>query len=166
MYNEQFEDPFLKASEQEYIKKSNHWIADLNCPEYIDRVAQMIALEESNADYWLEPASKPKVMRIVEKQLITIQAEAAVAKQTGCKFMFTHSRLEELAIMYKVFKRDEDSLKHIINLMNPYIVERGEKIVQDDGLLKEPVEFTKKLLELKAEMDFMVEKAFNNDMKF
>jgi hypothetical protein len=40
----------------------------------------MIALEESNADYWLEPASKPKVMRIVEKQLITIQAEAAVAK--------------------------------------------------------------------------------------
>jgi hypothetical protein len=50
--------------------------------------------------------------------------------------------------------------------MNPYIVERGEKIVQDDGLLKEPVEFTKKLLELKAEMDFMVEKAFNNDMKF
>ena len=80
--------------------------------------------------------------------------------------MFTHSRLEELAIMYKVFKRDEDSLKHIINLMNPYIVERGEKIVKDDGLLKEPVEFTKKLLELKAEMDFMVERSFNNDMKF
>lgn len=61
------EDPFLKATEQEYIKKSNHWISDMNCPEYIDRVSQMLALEENNADYWLEPASKPKVMRIVEK---------------------------------------------------------------------------------------------------
>jgi cullin 3 len=129
MYNEQMEDPFLKATEQEYIKKSNHWISEMNCPEYLDRVSKMLALEENNADFWLEPASKPKVMRIVEKQLITVQAEAAVSKQTGCKFMFTHSRLDELATMYRVYKRDEDSLKHIINCMNPYIVERGEKIV-------------------------------------
>jgi hypothetical protein len=80
--------------------------------------------------------------------------------------MFTHSRLDELATMYSVFKRDEDSLKHIINIMNPYIVSRGEKIVTDEGLLKEPVEFTKKLLQLKAEMDHLVERSFSNDMKF
>jgi len=44
--------------------------------------------------------------------------------------------------------------------MNPYIELRGEKIVKDDNLIKDPIEFTKKLLELKQEMDEMVEKSF------
>ena len=69
-------------------------------------------------------------------------------------------------MMYQCFRRDEDSLKHIINKMNPYIQKRGEKIVQDEALLTSPVEFSKKLLELKAEMDHMVQQSFDNDMKF
>jgi len=50
--------------------------------------------------------------------------------------------------------------------MNPYIEDRGSKIVKDETLLKDPIEFTKKLLELKKEMDNMIENSFNNDMKF
>jgi hypothetical protein len=50
--------------------------------------------------------------------------------------------------------------------MSPYIEDRGKKIVEDEALLKDPIEFTKKLLELKSEMDNMVELSFQNDMKF
>jgi hypothetical protein len=72
--------------------------------------------------------------------------------------MFTHKKLEELALMYRVFKR--------VDKMQPYIIKRGEEIVNDQALLKDPVEFTQKLLELKKEMDNMVEKSFLNDIKF
>lgn len=41
--------------------------------------------------------------------------------------------------------------------MNPYIEERGQKIVKDEANLKEPLKFTQKLLELKKEMDDMIE---------
>lgn len=85
----------------------------------------MLNLEEDNADYWLESMSKLKIMQIVEKQLITQQAEILVDKQTGCDFMFNYARLDELALMYKVFKRDEDSLRHIVNKMSPYITNLG-----------------------------------------
>lgn len=44
--------------------------------------------------------------------------------------------------------------------MAPYIEARGEKIVTDEALLKDPIEFTAKLLALKKEMDEMVEKSF------
>lgn len=44
--------------------------------------------------------------------------------------------------------------------MNPYIEERGGKIINDDTLLKDPIEFTRKLLDLKQEMDEMLEKSF------
>ena len=50
--------------------------------------------------------------------------------------------------------------------MAPYIEGRGEKIVVDEALLKDPIEFTKLLLALKAEMDEMVEKSFQNDIRF
>lgn len=50
--------------------------------------------------------------------------------------------------------------------MIPYIESRGEKIVKDEELLQKPIEFTQKLLDLKFEMDKMLEESFKNDMKF
>ena len=62
--------------------------------------------------------------------------------------------------MFRLFRRVENTLKYIIQKMAPYIEDRGEKIVTDEALLKDPIEFTKKLLELKQEMDEMIEKSF------
>ena len=87
-----------------------------------------------------------------------------VDKATGCEYMFQQSKLDQLAIMYRCFKRDSSSLKHITNKMKPYIVARGESIVKDEGLLKSPVLFSQKLLDLKAEMDTMVSVSFSNDV--
>jgi cullin 3 len=80
--------------------------------------------------------------------------------------MFQHSKLDELGLMFRIFKRVESTLKFIIQKMSPYIEERGKKIVEDEALLKDPIEFTKKLLELKSEMDKMVESSFSNDIRF
>lgn len=80
--------------------------------------------------------------------------------------MFQHSKLDELGLMFRVFKRVDTTLKYIIQKMSPYIEDRGKKIVEDEALLKDPIEFTKKLLELKSEMDKMVETSFLNDIRF
>lgn len=80
--------------------------------------------------------------------------------------MFNHSRLDELGLMYKIFKRDPQTLTLIIKKMIPYIEQRGEKIVKDEQNLLNEIEFTKKLLDLKFEMDKMLEVSFKNDMKF
>jgi cullin 3 len=80
--------------------------------------------------------------------------------------MFQHKKLDELALMYTLFRRVESTLKYIIQKMAPYIEGRGQKIVGDEALLKDPIEFTKKLLDFKQEMDEMIEKSFLNDIKF
>ena len=46
------------------------------------------------------------MLKIVENELITKKAEVVGEKDTGCVYMFQHSRLEELNLMYKIFKRD------------------------------------------------------------
>lgn len=106
-------------------------------------------------------------MNTIQVEIIEKQAANIVEKEgTGCESMFQHSKLEELAMMFRIFKRIESTLKFIIQKMQPYIEARGEKIVTDEALQKDPVEFTTKLLAFKAEIDLMVEKSFQNDIRF
>ena len=51
--------------------------------------------------------------------------------------------------MYKVFNRTPSTLTHIINKMNPYIMQEGSKIVKNEENAKDPLKFTVKLLEFK-----------------
>ena len=68
--------------------------------------------------------------------------------------------------MYKILCRGTDTLRHIVEKMNPYIEERGDVIVCDKKLLKDPIAFSKALLVFKAEMDLVVDKSFDNHMLF
>lgn len=156
----------LTYSRQEFEKKAYLWDSSLNCPEYLREVDLALTKEEENADFWLQPETKAKLLKRIENELISRKAEVVVEKDTGCDYMFTHSRLQELGLMYKIFKRDPFTLTLIIHKMIPYIEERGEKIVKDEKHLKDPNEFTAKLLDLKQEMDKMIEDSFLNDMKF
>ena len=50
--------------------------------------------------------------------------------------------------------------------MNSFIVAKGETIIKDANLLKDPITFIRKIVELRKECDTMVLEAFNNDIKF
>jgi len=50
--------------------------------------------------------------------------------------------------------------------MDPFIMQEGKKIITNEELRKDPIKFTIKLLDLKAEMDQIISQAFNNDMRF
>ena len=70
--------------------------------------------------------------------------------------------MDELKLLYNVFKRDPSTFNLIIHKMNPYIHDEGEKIVNDENNLKDPILFTDKLLEFKADMDKLVSYSFEN----
>ena len=105
-YEEEFEAPFLKNSETEYIRKSQKWMNDFNCQEYVQNAHQVLTREEKNSDEWLEKKTKNKLISIVETFLITNQAEGLAKKPLGCYYMFQHMRLDDLHAMYNLFKRD------------------------------------------------------------
>ena len=134
------------------------WNSNRNCPEYLGEVRKMLENEESNAEYWLQPETKTKMLKIVEMELITKMAEAVSSKDSGCVYMFEQKNLDELKLLYDVFKRDQK--------MNPYILDRGQKIVMEENNVKDPHLFTEKLLEFKAEIDELVNYSFTNQMMF
>ena len=93
-------------------------------------------------------------------------AQAASEKDTGCVHMFQQSQNDQLKLLFEVFKRDPSTFNHIINAMQPYIKSCGEAIVNDNEALKDPNDFTQKLLKLKADVDYMIAYAFENNMQF
>ena len=106
------------------------------------------------------------MLDILLKEAVEKQAETLTQKESGCQYMFTENKIEQLSMMYQVFNRTPSTLVHIINKMNPYILQEGAKIVSNEENLKDPIKFTIKLLEFKSQMDDLIEKAFYNDMRF
>jgi cullin 1 len=166
VYESEFEAPLLEMTQVDYERKANLWNSQKNCPEYLMTVENSLAHEEARADYWLQSETKSKVMKKVEIELITKKAEAIVSKDTGCASMFQKKALQELALMFRIFKRDENTFKLIIAQMCPYIESRGTQLTSDETLLKDPIGFTVKLLELKAEMDLMIDESFQKQLPF
>lgn len=105
-------------------------------------------------------------MNVIQAEIIEKMARRLVEKDTGCDSMFKHQKFAELALMYRVFKRVETTLLFVIEKMQNYIEDCGQKIVKDDALVKNPIEFTSKLLTFKKEIDDLIEKSFKNDIIF
>ncbi len=102
----------------------------LNCPEYLAEAEKHLLKEEERASYFLQPETKLPLMKVIQDEIIERHAQSLVDKQgTGCENMFQHSKLDELALMYRIFRRVESTLKYIIEKMQPYIESGGEKIV-------------------------------------
>ena len=80
--------------------------------------------------------------------------------------MIENGRSDELKLLYKCFSREESNLSRVIHCLNDYIEQHGGKIISDEALLKEPCEFTQKLLDFKHDVDTLISYAFNNNIKF
>jgi len=132
LYDQEFERPLKEATQAFYAQKAEQWADEVSCHEYVLKVAHHLKREEQNCVNLLEYETKDKLIKIIEKELIENKAEMVTLKQgTGCEFMFNERKVEQLQMMYKVFSRVDDTLKHIIDQMNPYIMQEGGKIVSN-----------------------------------
>ena len=166
-YDELFEKTFIQKTREYYTVKCNEWLQSLNCPEFINIALEKLEMEERIAEQHMDPKTKGKLNSTLNEVVIEKNAQAVINKEgTGCKEMLKNKKLDELRNMYTLFSRVDSTLKYILLEMGPYIEGRGQVVIEDEELLKDPVKFTEKLLELKKEMDEIVVECFENDPKF
>lgn len=156
----------MKDTREYYKQQAGEWLVQLNSPEYIRKALNRFDEEERKAVEHMQQKTKGALLGAMCNVLIEDNAQQVISKETGCKSMLKNKKLEELKDMYKLFQKVESTLKYILEEMSPYIEERGKSIIDDDELKKDPVKFTKRLLDLKHEMDQMVRECFNDDPKF
>ena len=166
-YEQQFEAKYLELTRLTFRQKANQWNSDCDCFSYLNEVDKAFVREEYNADFWLQAQTKPKMLEIVIKELVTDKAHAVVEKSpSGVLDFLKQQELSKLQLLFNIFKRNPTTYEQIIDKMRPYIIDRGTSIVMNDENLKSPLDFTQKLLDFKREVDIMVEQSFYNQIDF
>ena len=76
--------------------------------------------------------------------------------------MLEQKSVAELKRLFQLLKRDDKTFDLLIEMFKPHIATKGKSIVTDESNMKDPIAYTQGLLDFKAEMDEVVEEAFEN----
>lgn len=98
----------------------------------MNKVHDHLQKEETNADFYLQEQTKPKIINIVLTQCVERKAEDLTNMEMGCTYMFNGRKIDQLSLMYTVFLKVDTTLKFMIAKMDPFIMEEGRKIIKNE----------------------------------
>ena len=165
-YIDSFEKPLVDRTRLYYQQKANGWFSKLSVIEYLVELENVINREEGHSISFLEASTNQKVLEALNDELIKNFATKLIEKETGMEFMLKHDKPEDLKKMYTLFKRVPSCIDIMANHFQPYVLERGKQITGNEVNIKDPVLFSTKILELKKELDKLIEFSFSKDTKF
>ena len=166
VYREDFEERFISESLIFYRAKGQNWLMTMSWPEYLHATNKAFADEEKRLQAYLDPSSKEKLMEILIDQLVTkICFSLSDTPGTGFENIDKRIRNLELGFIFHMLKYRENLIT-LADQLTTYIDTKGTLIVIEAKLKENPIEFTTKLLEIKAEVDEIVEYSFESHFLF
>ncbi|KER25220.1 cullin family protein [Opisthorchis viverrini] len=167
VYLEDFEQPFLEQSRDFYRAESESFLSEnTSAILYIKKVEQRIEEEIRRAHHYLDPSTKPKIVAVLEEELISRHMETIVGMEnSGLTHMLTHDRFEDIAAMYNVLSRVEEGPKIMSHYISMYLREQGRKIVQESGASSSQ-QYIQDLLQLRDRANDLLVRALNNQTIF
>ena len=164
VYQQDFERSFLMTSQTFYHEESLKYLTENTCPAYMKKAEDRLMEEQNRVSRYLHESTGPKLIRIVEGELIHRHAQALVAMEnSGCVVMFRNNKTLDLARLYRLFRRVPETLKHVEESMRLYIVEVGKSYVKDQEEDKDPVKFIGALLGMRDKYAAIVKDSFMGD---
>jgi len=166
VYEEEFEQPFLKQTSEYYKVESQKLIAENSASAYINKCEQIFEEETERARHYLDPLTETSVVQVLEEELVQKHMTTIVEMEnSGCVYMLKNDKKEELLGMYKLFERVVDGLETIRDCVSGYLRVIGKGLVEDCSQ-KSAVDFIQSLLELKDRMEDFYTKSFKADNIF
>ena len=164
VYQQDFERSFLMSSQTFYHEESLKYLTENTCRAYMKKAEDRLSEEQHRVSRYLHESTGPKLIRIVEGELIHRHARALVGMEnSGCIVMFRNNKTEDLARLYRLFRRVPETLKHVETSMRKYIVEVGTSYVKDQEEDKDPVKFIDTVLNMRDKYANIVSFSFNGD---
>eukprot|EP00746_Dinoflagellata_sp_MGD_P067039 gnl/MRDRNA2_/MRDRNA2_27693_c0_seq1.p1 gnl/MRDRNA2_/MRDRNA2_27693_c0~~gnl/MRDRNA2_/MRDRNA2_27693_c0_seq1.p1 ORF type:complete len:782 (-),score=151.63 gnl/MRDRNA2_/MRDRNA2_27693_c0_seq1:146-2437(-) len=161
-----FESVLLAATAEYYKAKVAGWLAEYSCPLFLQEVKRRIEDEEQRLMLYLDSSTGHELKAVIQRELILNTGATLVSMETGCQLMFKDKRYSEVALMFRLFQREPAMLPYMTDILEPYMVQRCETIVNDQALIDEPHAYVEQVLALKNEMDEMVSTCFDNEAIF
>ena len=165
-YRDKFEKPLVERTRIYYREKATGWFNNLSVIEYLKELENVIIREDSHSISYLENSTNKKVIEALNEELIKNFASNLIEKETGMEFMLNHEKYDDLKTMYNLFQRVPTCLDIMATHFQPYVLKRRKILTTNEANIKDSILFSSKILQLKKELDILVENSFAKDTRF
>ncbi|URD85928.1 Cullin protein neddylation domain [Musa troglodytarum] len=153
LYEKDFEKPFLDDSAIFYAGESRVLIECCDCREYLKMVERRLGEEKERASHYLADRTEPKILGIVEEEMIAKHMRRLVHMDSGLVSMLLRHEYEDLGRLYSLLRRCTGGVSTIRDLMTSHLRETGQQLVTDAGSSRNPVDLVRRLLDKKDKKD-------------
>lgn len=165
IYQDAFEKPFLKATDDLYAAEGQRIMLERDVPEYLDHVNKRLNEESERLLHYLDQSTKKPLVACVEKQLIEQHLSSILIK--GLEQLLDETRLSDLTLLYQLFLRVKDGLKELCASFASYIKKAGRvMVVNIETDPEKDKEMVQQLLDFKCKVDNIIENCFCKNEKF
>ena len=170
-YNEYFEKPstnywfklFLDEIEKFFSSKAIKDLQKLSTPEYVSMQLNFLEEEKERQNALFKGLNLERLNEIIYKELIGKNMIKLLEMDSGLKYMLENNKNEELSNLFDLFKLYEPSLHEIAKIFKDYIHNRLNALYKNEEINKVSEKIVPKLIELKKEINTLVEKFFKNN---
>jgi len=165
-YQDKWYDNFKKETKKYLNSKSDKDIKSNSAPEYVKCELKYLREEEERQESYINKAYHNDIRDINYEYLIRKNKETLVEMDTGINNMFKIKKKDQLSEIYQLFSFVPESLELIQKSFRAYIKERLLALYNDKDFSKDPKKFVPALINLKKEMDEIVQMCFDNHNDF
>lgn len=128
-YNDDLERPLLTFTREYYARKREDWIND-STPDYLIKAEDALDEERKRVEDYLNPSSEAKILKVVEEEILEKVETVLLEKESsGCRALLQNDKSEDLQRMFRLFSRLENGLNPMANILQSFITDMGEDII-------------------------------------
>jgi len=176
VYNTEFEEAFLPATSDYFVRQASGWLSEDSFPEYLRKAETALSSEEQRVTNYLHRSTQPKLKHVVIQALLAQPQKQLLEKETGVVYLLDNEKREDLARMHRMFALVDNGLAPIAAAFRSYVTDRGNKIVDErveqakqmaskSEALGDP-SFIQTLLDLHDKFKGIVQECFSQDSLF
>jgi len=176
VYNTEFEEAFLPAASDYFVRQASGWLSEDSFPEYLRKAEAALNAEEQRVTSYLHRSTQPKLKHVVIQALLAQPQAQLLEKETGVVYLLDNDKRDDLARMHRMFALVDNGLAPITQAFRLYVTDRGNKIVDErveqakqmaskSEALGDP-SFIQTLLDLHDRFKGIVQECFSQDSLF
>eukprot|EP00930_Biecheleria_cincta_P033017 TRINITY_DN2286_c0_g1_i1.p1 TRINITY_DN2286_c0_g1~~TRINITY_DN2286_c0_g1_i1.p1 ORF type:complete len:754 (+),score=186.45 TRINITY_DN2286_c0_g1_i1:48-2309(+) len=176
LYNTEFEEAFLPATSDYFVRQASGWLSEDSFPEYLRKAEAALNAEEQRVNNYLNRTTQPKLKHVVIQALLAQPLTQLLEKETSVVYLLDNDKREDLARMHRMFALVDNGLNPIAQAFRQYVTDRGNKVVDErveqqkqvsskSEALSDPT-FIQTLLDLHDRFKGIVQECFYQDSLF
>eukprot|EP00927_Polykrikos_kofoidii_P041123 TRINITY_DN3503_c0_g2_i1.p1 TRINITY_DN3503_c0_g2~~TRINITY_DN3503_c0_g2_i1.p1 ORF type:complete len:760 (+),score=180.57 TRINITY_DN3503_c0_g2_i1:98-2377(+) len=137
VYTTEFEEAFLPASSDYYVRQASGWLSEDSFPEYLRKAEAALQDEEQRVNNYLHRMTQPKLKHVVIQAALAQPQAQLLEKETGVVYLLDNDKRDDLARMHRLFSlvdnglAPENGLTPIAMAFRTYVTDRGSRIVDE-----------------------------------